>query len=104
MANGRRSRGNSVVGERWPLFWTGCAAISVGVALHLPMLAMAHTMGNHLSGMPMDGWMYMGMALIGIGVPGGRPPRRGLVGTDHQPRSLLSNGALSAVPKWAFKE
>ncbi|MES3093494.1 hypothetical protein O6027_17990, partial [Sphingomonas aerolata] len=69
MANGSSSRGNSVVGERWPLFWAGCAAISVGVALHLPMLAMAHTMGNHLSGMPMDGWMYLGMALIGIGVP-----------------------------------
>ena len=84
MANGSSSRGNSVVGERWPLFWAGCAAISVGVALHLPMLAMAHTMGNHLSGMPMDGWMYMGMALIGIGVPaaifGALPKKR----PDHR--------------------
>ena len=84
MANGRRSRGNSVVGERWPLFWAGCAAISIGVALHLPMLAMAHTMGNHLSGMPMDGWMYLGMALIGIGVPaaifGALPKKR----PDHR--------------------
>ena len=59
----------SVVGERWPLFWAGCVAISAGVLLHLPMLAMAHTMGNHLSGMPMDGWVYLGMALIGLGVP-----------------------------------
>lgn len=59
----------SVVGERWPIFWAGCAAISLGVLLHLPMLAMAHSMGNHLSGMPMDGWMYLGMALIGVGVP-----------------------------------
>jgi putative MFS transporter len=33
------------------------------------MLAMAHSMGNHLSGMRMDGWMYLGMALIGVGVP-----------------------------------
>ena len=59
----------SVVGERWPLFWAGCLAISAGVLLHLPMLAMAHSMGNHLTGMPMDGWMYLGMALIGVGVP-----------------------------------
>ena len=60
---------SSFVGERWPLFWLGCAAISAGVALHLPMLAMAHRMGNHLAGMPMDGWMYLGMALIFLGVP-----------------------------------
>lgn len=62
-------RNTSIIGERWPLFWAGCAAISLGVLLHLPMLAMAHSMGNHLSGMPMDGWMYAGMALIAIGVP-----------------------------------
>lgn len=50
-------------------FWLGCFAISVGVALHLPMLAMAHSMGNHLSGMPMDGAMTAGMAAIAFGVP-----------------------------------
>jgi MFS transporter, putative metabolite:H+ symporter len=33
------------------------------------MLATAHEMGNHLAGMPMDGWMYGGMALILFGVP-----------------------------------
>lgn len=76
---GRRS----VLGERWLLFWAGCVAISAGVLLHLPMLAMAHAMGNHLSGMPMDGWMYLGMALIGLGVPAaivGALPRHRL---DH---------------------
>lgn len=66
MSLGRRP---SIVGERWPLFWGGCAAIAAGVLLHLPMLAMAHRMGDHLSGMPMDGWMYGGMALIALGVP-----------------------------------
>lgn len=70
----------SVIGERWPIFWAGCLAISLGVALHLPMLAMAHQMGNHLAGMPMDGWMYTGMALILVGVPaaifGALPKRR----------------------------
>jgi putative MFS transporter len=59
----------SIVGERAPIFWAGCAAISAGVALHLPMLAMAHEMGNHLVGMDTDPWMWLGMALIAIGVP-----------------------------------
>lgn len=85
-------RRDSIVGDRWPLFWAGCAAISVGVALHLPMLAMAHQMGNHLAGMPMDGWMYLGMALIGIGVPAAivgalpknRPDHRASAGTAFE--------------------
>lgn len=84
----------SVVGERWPLFWTGCVAISAGVLLHLPMLAMAHTMGNNLSGMPMDGWMYLGMALIGLGVPaaifGALPQKR--------PDREASNGVTFEAP------
>jgi len=37
--------------------------------MHLPMLAMAHDMGNHLAGMPMDTEMWIGMALILSGVP-----------------------------------
>jgi putative MFS transporter len=59
----------SIAGDRWPLFWSGCAAIAIGVALHLPMLAEAHRMGNHLAGMAMDVPMMLGMALILIGVP-----------------------------------
>ena len=64
--------------RRMLLFWIGCAAISAGVALHLPMLAMAHQMGNHLYGMPMDAEMYVGMALIALGLAAidGRPFRR----------------------------
>ena len=69
-----------IIGERAPIFWAACVAISLGVLLHLPMLAMAHRMGNHLSGMPMDAEMWAGMALILIGVPaaiyGALPPRR----------------------------
>ncbi len=52
-----------------PLFWFGCALIAAGVALHLPMLAMAHSMGNHLVGMAMEPEMVFGMALIILGVP-----------------------------------
>ena len=84
----------SVVGDRWPLFWAGCFAISAGVLLHLPMLAMAHAMGNHLSGMPMDGWMYLGMALIGVGVPAaivGALPR-------HRPPADTSAGVTFEAP------
>lgn len=69
----------SIIGERAPIFWGGCAAIALGVLLHLPMLAMAHRMGNHLSGMPMDGSMWFGMAAILLGVPAaiyGALPRR----------------------------
>nr|WP_314446229.1 MFS transporter [uncultured Sphingomonas sp.] len=66
--------------DRTAWFWVGCAAISVGVLLHLPMLVMAHRMGNHLSGMPMDAEMLVGMGLILLGVPlacwGALPPHR----------------------------
>jgi len=62
-------RQDSIIGERAPIFWGACAAIALGVILHLPMLAMAHSMGNHLYGMPMDPGMWFGMALIILGVP-----------------------------------
>ena len=76
----------SIVGERALWFWAGCAAISTGVLLHLPMLAEAHRMGNHLVGMPMSPIMYAGMALIILGVPlavFGALPRRQAPHGDH---------------------
>jgi MFS transporter, putative metabolite:H+ symporter len=65
------SRGHraSIIGERAPIFWGACLAIAAGVLMHLPMLAMAHSMGNHLAGMPMEPGMWAGMALIILGVP-----------------------------------
>lgn len=57
----------TLIGERAPYFWAGCAMITVGVLLHLPMLVMAHRMGNHLTGMAMDVEMLVGMALIFAG-------------------------------------
>jgi putative MFS transporter len=50
-------------------FLIGCIVIFAGGALHLPMLVMAHEMGNRLVGMPMDQPMYVGMVLIAVGVP-----------------------------------
>jgi MFS transporter, putative metabolite:H+ symporter len=64
-----RAQRVSIVGERAPVFWGACAAIALGVLLHLPMLAMAHRMGNHLVGMPMEPKMWAGMVLIVLGVP-----------------------------------
>jgi putative MFS transporter len=49
------------------LFWAGCVAISVGVLLHLPMYSHSLAMGHHLSDMPMDWSMILGMGLIVAG-------------------------------------
>ena len=49
-------------------FWVGSAAVTAGVALHLPMFIEASAMNYHLAGMPMDWGMLVGMAFIGIGV------------------------------------
>jgi putative MFS transporter len=72
--------GNSgIIGERAPVFWAACVAISLGVVLHLPMLVEAHRMGNHLVGMNADPAMLIGMVLIILGVPAaiyGALPRR----------------------------
>ena len=74
--------------RRAPIFWAACALIACGVALHLPMLAMAHDMGNRIAGMPMDPWMWIGMALILAGVPAaiyGALPGRAPHPDSHEP-------------------
>jgi len=64
----------SIVGRRAPAFWGGCAAISLGVLLHLPMLSAEPGAAGHQHGMGMtmqsgaDPAMIAGMALIFIGV------------------------------------
>ena len=76
----------SIVGERAPIFWGACAAIALGVLLHLPMLLMAHEHGNRLVGMPMEPRMWAGMVLIALGVPaaiyGALPRHRAPHGAD----------------------
>jgi putative MFS transporter len=81
-----RAPGNSIVGERWPIFWGACLAIALGVIAHLPMLAMAHHMHNRLYGMKMEPGMWAGMGLILLGVPAaiyGALPRRRPVHGSH---------------------
>jgi putative MFS transporter len=96
----------TIIGDRGTWFWAGCAAISAGVLLHLPMLAMAHRMGNHLVGMPVNGEMLLGMASIFIGVPlacWGALPRHRAPHGDHAgtsfeaPDSTLLNRWHAAV-------
>lgn len=48
-------------------FIAGCIAVTVGVCAHLPMVAMARAMNYQLVGMPIDGLMIAGMALIVFG-------------------------------------
>ncbi|HEY3637639.1 MAG TPA: MFS transporter [Rhizomicrobium sp.] len=50
------------------IFFAGCVLVTLGVLLHLPMYWMAKDMGFVLSGMPMDPKMYVGMALIVLGI------------------------------------
>ena len=49
-------------------FWFGCALVTAGVCLHLPMYVMAAPMHYRLAGMPMDPGMLLGMVLIPAGV------------------------------------
>ncbi|HEY5390614.1 MAG TPA: MFS transporter, partial [Hanamia sp.] len=49
-------------------FWVGFFAVTIGVALQLPMYINAKNMGYRLVGMPMDTSMNLGMALLVIGL------------------------------------
>lgn len=49
-------------------FLIGCAAVTVGVLLHLPMFWMGKDMGFQMAGMPMDNGMIAGMYLIVAGI------------------------------------
>ena len=60
--------GGSIVGERAGFFWTGCGAISLGVALHLPMYAHSVDMGHSMSDAGADPMMIAGMTLVLVGV------------------------------------
>src|SRR5437763_754894 len=50
------------------VFLGGCALVTLGVLLHLPMYWMGKDIGFVLSGMPMDPKMYVGMAMIVLGI------------------------------------
>ena len=49
-------------------FWSGAAAVTIGVLLQLPMYIDAHRDHYVLNGMPMDPEMIIGMALMAAGL------------------------------------
>ncbi|QOW19772.1 MFS transporter [Lysobacter ciconiae] len=49
-------------------FWAGGTLLVAGVLSHLPMFLMGRHTGWQMVGMPMDGWMLTGMALIPLGL------------------------------------
>ena len=49
-------------------FWGGCAVLVAGVFSHLPMFLMGRHTHWQMVGMPMDGWMLAGMAMIPLGL------------------------------------
>ena len=93
---------DSVLADRRHLwaFVAGCAAVTIGVVMHLPMFWMGRDMGFRLADMPMDTAMIAGMALIvaGIAVAGyGLLPRA--PGTGHAPAGAdLVIGAPEDAP------
>jgi len=82
-------------------FWFGSLIVTIGVGLHLPMFLMARDMGYMLAGMPMDTGMYVGMALIVLGIgaagygllPKTAPPRHGAIATIAPPEDAPLTGA-----------
>src|SRR5712671_5981505 len=49
-------------------FWLGTLALAAGVCAHFPMFIAAAPMHYHMAGMPVDGMMIAGMALIAGGL------------------------------------
>ncbi len=68
MASGILARGERA--HPW-YFWSGAAAVTAGVGLHLPMYIRSASMNFHVAGMPMDWEMYIGMFLILAGTAAG---------------------------------
>ena len=66
----------------------GCAAVTTGVAAHLPMFLMARSMHYHLVGMPMGTGMIVGMGLIVSGVM--------IAGYGLLPRNIEAQRAAAA--------
>lgn len=66
-------------------FWLGCALVTLGVVLHLPIYWMGRDMGFMLAGMAMDAGMMWGMAAIVVGI--------GLAGFGLIPQAVAGDPA-----------
>ena len=88
-ARGLRRSALGVTYEHPVAFWAGCIAVIVGTLMQLPMYFDAKDMGYRLRGMPVDGTMITGMALIAIGI--------GLTVYGVWPFSGVTKGAVSRI-------
>jgi putative MFS transporter len=74
---------------RQTAFWAGCAAVSAGVLLHMPMYGESLKGGHHMSDMPVGLDMILGMVLIAVGVAaacfGALPERHRSLAEGHSP-------------------
>src|SRR3954454_1578089 len=99
-AGGRRSYG-AIAFHDARVFWAGVLAVSAGVILHLPMYFGASDMHYRLDGMAVTGEMYVGMALIIVGIAAcvyGVLPRR--AADEHVSRLRVK--ALDDAPiRWS---
>jgi putative MFS transporter len=89
-----------VRGRRALIFWAGCLALSLGVALHFPMYARSLAGGHHMAG-AFDVWMGLGMVLIAAGgaaafvgaLPaGGLARREAPTGLSYEPPDAMRLG------------
>jgi MFS transporter, putative metabolite:H+ symporter len=97
------SRSGKLIFRHPRAFYTGCVAVAAGVLLHIPMLYQARDMRYKLSGMGMDPGMWVGMALIlvglGLAAYGITPPIGEKVSQEEAHRaSHWSIKALDDVP------
>ena len=77
-------------------FLLGCAAVTAGVVLHLPMFVASRTMGYRMAGMAMDTGMSVGMVVIvaGIGVAA-----YGLLPTKVRSPAARPDGVVVIAPE-----
>src|SRR5690606_19273645 len=87
----RRVKSNGLSFHHPVAFWAGCALLVAGVFSHMPMFMMGRHTHWQMVGMPMDGWMLAGMAMIPAGLllafyglmPRLSQMRQALAGGDH---------------------
>lgn len=95
MAPQRNLSSGRIVFSRPLAFWLGTIALSVGTFLHIPMFVHAAHMGYQLVGMPIDGWMILGMILIVVGL--GMAVYGLIPKTDPEVRARLAHIRVKAL-------
>lgn len=87
-------------------FWAGCLLITAGVLAHGPMFLMAEHTHWQMAGMEMSLEMWIGMALIPVGLAlschGLMPPRPGAVGAGGALQFHVADGVALNRAHWTL--